>query len=218
MWIQNWTSNDPLTFYLLTSSMKHIYSLFIPVGLWLHKEKQLLASVIDVFIGSDYPCCCASYLLNTHTQKKNLKSTALKHTSYVFLSSSLFVRLLGFGLCCLTPFLFTFFMSSSSPSCFLCSCICWLCPVPTPAFLPTYQRVQKAAKIKKKAVCNLGSCSFHSHFFIFIAFLPVRVSSVTSSPICVSRTSKWCHRFQHLFLSLKKKRSCRHTKTLICSF
>lgn len=54
-----------------------------------------------------------------------------------------------------------------------------------PSCLPAFQRVQKAAKIKKKAVCNaqgirkrLRPCSFHClTFFCFIALVLVCVSS-----------------------------------------
>lgn len=50
--------------------------------------------------------------------------------------------------------LFTFLMSSSSSSCFLCSRIRWPCPVPTPACLPArgYRRLPKSRK--RRCVIN----------------------------------------------------------------
>lgn len=185
MWIQNWTSNDPLTFYLLTSSMKHIYSLFIPVGLWLHKEKQLLASVIDVFIGSDYPCCCASYLLNTHTQKKNLKSTALKHTSYVFFCHPpclLDCWVLGFVV--LPPFYLPSLCPPPLPPVFCAPVSADFVPSQRlPSCLPTreYRRLPKSRKRRCVTSGHAPSTltfSFSSHFCLSVCPLLPPLPSV----------------------------------------
>lgn len=86
--------------------------------------------------------------------------------------------------------LFTFFISSSSPSCFfvLPYPLTLSCPnACLPSCLPACQRVQKAAKIKKKAVCNkqskmetLKPLSLLSHLFFFVSLVPVSVSVASS--------------------------------------
>lgn len=97
--------------------------------------------------------------------------------------------LFALGLYC-HSFIYRLFSPLLSLLWFLCSCICWPCPVPTPA---AGQRVQKAAKIKKKAVCNklnktktLWPPSCHFHFFVLI-------STVSQRGFNVPLTIHLCH-------------------------
>lgn len=108
----------------------------------------------------------------------------------------------------LLSFLLFFYRPSLCPPSFP-PVLCWPCPVPTPpACRPAFQRVQKAAKIKKKAVCNeqskrkrLRPRSFH-----FLTFLLSHLCSSVSSPIfCLTYVKIVAQQFFTQFLCTAKR-------------